>query len=37
MSKENKQLLIRSLKAAREDEILQYGEDGDDFTIHFIE
>ena len=37
MSKEDRQLLIRSLKAAREDEILQYGEDGDCFTIHFIE
>lgn len=37
MSKEDKQLLIRSLKAAREDEVLQYGEDGDDFTIHFTE
>lgn len=37
MKKEDKQLLIRSLKAARDDEVLQYGEEGDDFIIHFLE
>lgn len=37
MKKEDKQLLIRSLKAARDNEILQYGEDGDEFIIHFID
>lgn len=37
MKKEDKQLLIRSLKAARDEEILQYGEDEDEFTIHFLE
>jgi len=39
MEKEDRSLLIRSLSAARDEEILQYGEDddGDIVIIHFIE
>lgn len=39
MDKEDRALLIRSLNAARDDEILQYGEDDDGhlIKIHFIE
>jgi hypothetical protein len=39
MEKEDRALLIRSLNAARDNEILQYGEDDDKdiITIHFIE
>lgn len=37
MDKENRALLIRSLNAARDDEILHYGEDNDMITVHFIE
>lgn len=37
MKKEDKQMMIRSLKAARELEVLMYGEDDDDFIIHFID
>lgn len=38
MSNEDRALLIRSLKQARDDEILQYGEDddGDMIKVHFI-
>lgn len=36
MKKEDKQLFIRSLKDARDNEILQYGEELDGFMIHFI-
>lgn len=36
MDKENRALLIRSLNAARDDEILYYGEDEDTITVHFI-
>jgi hypothetical protein len=36
MDKENRALLIRSLNAARDDDILFYGEDEDIITVHFI-
>lgn len=36
MDKENRALLIRSLNAARDNDLIYYGEDDDIITVHFI-
>lgn len=36
MKKEDKQLFIRSLRDARDNDVLQYGDELDGFMIHFI-